>query len=261
MLPPLFISHGSPMHALEPGAIGKAWSALGRSLPRPKAILVASAHWETRTPTLTGSARPETIYDFYGFPEPLYRLKYPAPGSLDLANHAAELLGGQGLPAALSPSRGLDHGAWSILLHIYPEADIPVVQLSLQTGRGTRHHYDMGAALAPLADEGVLLVGSGQMTHNLREWGRNFDGDAAPYVLEFQSWIHERIMARDHDALIDYRRAAPHAVRAHPTEEHFLPIFFSLGAAGTSSTPARLYDAVEGSVLAMDLYTWTEHAV
>lgn len=244
------------MHALEPGAIGRAWSALGKSLPRPRAILVASAHWETRVPTLTGSAHPETIYDFYGFPDPLYRLKYPAPGSLDLANRAAELLGERGLLAAISPARGLDHGCWSILLHIYPDAGIPVVQLSLQTGLGARHHYDLGATLAPLAEEGVLLVGSGQMTHNLREWGRNFDGVAAPYVLEFQSWIHERIMARDHDALVDYRRAAPHAARAHPSEEHFLPIFFTLGAAGVAATPERLYDAVEGSVLAMDMYAF-----
>jgi 4,5-DOPA dioxygenase extradiol len=245
------------MHALEPGPIGAAWSALGKSLPRPKAILIASAHWETRVPTLTGAANPETIYDFYGFPAPLYELKYPAPGSLELANRAAELLGEKSIPAAITPSRGLDHGAWSILLHIFPEADIPVIQLSLQTQRDARHHYQLGAALAPLASEGVLLVGSGQMTHNLREWNRSFDGEPAPYVTAFQSWMHDRIMTRDHEEIIDYRRAAPHAQRAHPSEEHFLPIHFALGAAGPRATPRRHYQAVEGSVLAMDFYTWT----
>ncbi len=245
------------MHALEPGAVGAAWRALAQALPRPRAILVVSAHWDSDRPALTGVAHPQTIYDFYGFPDPLYHLRYPAPGSADLAGRARSLLAGAGIAAAIDDRRGLDHGAWSILLHMFPSADIPVVQLSLQTALGPRHHYQLGAALAPLAAEGVLLIGSGQMTHNLREWGRSLDDSAAPYVIEFQAWVHDRIMARDHDAVIAYVRSAPHAVRAHPSDEHFMPLFFTLGAAGPGALPLRTYDAVEGSVLAMDVYTFT----
>jgi len=255
--PPLFISHGSPMHALDPGAVGSAWRGLAQSLARPRAILVVSAHWDTETPLLTAMDNPETIHDFYGFPEPLYRLRYPAPGSADLARRAQERLAAEGIPAALEIRRGLDHGAWSILLQMYPKAEIPVIQLSLQTALGPRHHYQVGRALAPLAAEGVLLIGSGQMTHNLREWGRNVDGKPAPYVIEFQAWVYDRIMARDHEALLDYLRSAPHAARAHPSDEHFMPLFFTLGAAGQGAQPLRTYDAVEGSVLAMDVYTFT----
>ena len=257
-LPSIFVSHGSPMHALDPGAVGVAWRALAQALPRPRAILAVSAHWDTDQPALTGAANPETIHDFYGFPEPLYRLRYPAPGSGDLAGHARSLLADVGIAAAIDGQRGLDHGAWSILLHMFPAAEIPVVQLSLQTALGPRHHYQVGRALAPLAAEGVLLIGSGQMTHNLREWGRSFDGKPAPYVLEFQAWVYDRIMARDHEAVLDYFRGAPHAARAHPSDEHFMPLFFILGAAGAGARPLRTYDAVEGAVLAMDVYTFTQ---
>ena len=257
MLPSLFISHGSPMHALDPGAVGVAWRSLAQSLKRPKAILVASAHWDTRVPTITAMAQPDTYHDFYGFPEPLYRLRYPAPGSPDLARQAESLLVAGGLPGALEYDRGLDHGVWSILLHMYPEADIPVVQISLQTAQGPAHHYRLGETLAGLANDDVLLIGSGQMTHNLREWNRSVDGLPLPYVTQFQLWVHERIAARDHQALIDYRASAPHAVRAHPSDEHFLPLFFALGAGGSQATPRRTYDAIEGSVLAMDVYTFS----
>ncbi len=259
MLPAIFISHGSPMHALEPGDVGKAWRALADSLPRPRAILVASAHWDTEQPLITAMPHPETFHDFYGFPEPLYRLRYPAPGSADLAERAKLLLADTGLPSDAEYLRGLDHGVWSILLHMYPKADIPVVQVSLQTHLGPAHHYRLGQALAPLAAEDVLLIGSGQMTHNLREWGRSFGGQPAPYVLEFQEWVHKRIAAHEHDALIAYRETAPHAVRAHPSDEHFLPLFFALGAGGRDAVPLRTYDTVEGSVLAMDVYTFTSN--
>lgn len=257
MLPSIFVSHGSPMHALDPGTLGAAWRGLSQSLPRPKAILVASAHWDTESPMLTAMANPPTYHDFYGFPEPLYRLRYPAPGSPDLAERAGSLLSAAGFPADFENRRGLDHGVWSILLHMYPEADIPVVQVSLQTELGPAHHYRLGQALAPLAADEVLLIGSGQMTHNLREWGRNFDGQPAPYVEEFQAWVHDRIVAREHEALMNYRDSAPHAVRSHPSDEHFLPLFFALGAGGEQATPLRTYNAIEGSVLAMDLYTFT----
>ncbi|MSQ21674.1 MAG: dioxygenase [Betaproteobacteria bacterium] len=259
MLPSIFISHGSPMHALDPGAVGAAWRGLAAALPRPKAILVASAHWDTQSPMLTAMPNPDTFHDFYGFPEPLYRLRYPAPGSAELARQASLLLADEGIPTALENRRGLDHGVWSILLHMYPQANIPVVQVSLQTELGPAHHYRLGQALAPLAADQVLLIGSGQMTHNLREWGRNFDGQPAPYVVEFQAWVHERIVAREHHALMNYRDSAPHAVRAHPSDEHFLPLFFALGAGGNGAEPMRTYDAIEGSVLAMDVYTFTRN--
>lgn len=254
-LPVVFVSHGSPMHALEAGAAGEAWAALGRELPRPRAILIVSAHWETDAPALTGAAQPETIHDFYGFPEPLYRIRYPAPGAPELAERAAALLEGAGFPARVDPARGLDHGAWSPLLHAYPDADVPVVQLSLQSARGTRHQLAVGRALAPLAAEGVLLVGSGHMTHNLRDWVRGAaEVPPAPYALEFQAWIAARIAARDLEALADYRSRAPHALRAHPTEEHFLPLFFALGAAAPGGPSERLYDGIEGGALAMDAW-------
>lgn len=258
-LPIVFVSHGSPMHALEAGATatGRAWAALGGRLPRPRAILVASAHWETDRPTLTGSERPETIHDFYGFPQPLYEIRYPAAGAPEVAERARELLQGAGFEASVDPRRGLDHGAWSPLLYVYPRADVPVVQVSVQTALGPRHHLALGAALAPLAREGVLVVGSGHLTHNLRELRSVRDtgvGHAEPYVAEFQEWVRQCIEAHDHDRLADYRKLSPAGVRAHPSEEHFLPLFVALGAAGNRARAERFVEHVEGRVLAMDAY-------
>jgi 4,5-DOPA dioxygenase extradiol len=257
-LPTLFLSHGSPMHALDAGAAGKAWAQLGRTLPRPRALLIASAHWETNLPMLTGSPKPETIHDFSGFPEPLYRIRYAAPGEPDLAASALDRLKEAGFTAAIEGCRGLDHGAWAPLLHMYPEADVPVVQVSIQTQLGARHHLALGRALAPLAADGVLLVGSGHMTHNLRD--RRPDG-APPlaYAREFQTWTDACIGNRDLDALADYRSRAPHGARAHPTEEHFLPLFFALGAAGPDYRAERLHDAIESGALAMDAYRFAPH--
>ena len=256
-LPPVFLSHGSPMHALEAGAAGRAWRALGERLGRPRAILIASAHWETARPALTGAPRPETIHDFHGFPPALYALRYPAPGAPDIAARARGLLAAAGFDAAVDPARGLDHGAWTPLLYAYPKADVPVLQVSLQTALGPRHHLALGAALAPLADEGVLLLGSGHLTHNLRELRSALATDvgaAAPYVSEFQEWVRALIEAHDYDRLADYRRLSSAGVRAHPTEEHFLPLFFALGAAGPAARAERLLDQVEGGVMAMDAY-------
>jgi len=250
-LPTVFLSHGSPMHALEPGAAGDVWSGLARALPRPRALLIVSAHWETDEPTLTGSARPGTIHDFSGFPEPLYRIRYPAPGAPDLAERTLALLKEAGFTAAIDGRRGLDHGAWSPLLYMYPQADVPVVQLSLQTGLGPRHHLALGEALRPLAGEGILLLGSGHMTHNLRDRARPEEG---AYAHEFQAWVNEKIERQDLETLSDYRSAAPHGVRAHPTEEHFLPLFFALGAAAGGFRAERLYDGIDSGVLAMDAY-------
>ena len=256
-LPSVFISHGSPMHALEPGAAGEAWKALGRRLPRPRAILIASAHWETSLPMLTGNPKPETIHDFYNFPEPLYRLRYPAPGAAALAQRAQGLLREAGFPAAIDGCRGLDHGAWAPLLYACPDAEVPVSQISVQPALGPRHHLSVGKALRPLSQEGVLIVGSGHMTHNLRDWARG-GGKPEPYAREFADWVNERLLAHDFEALIDYRSRAPSGVRAHPTDEHFLPLFFALGAAPEDARPERIYEAIDAGVLAMDAYVFDQ---
>ena len=255
MLPTVFISHGSPMHALQPGAAGEAWGALGRRVGRPRAIVIASAHWETNVPMLTGSTKPETIHDFYNFPEPLYRLRYPAPGAPDVAQRAQALLREGGIAAGVDGSRGLDHGAWAPLLYMYPDADVPVVQISVQPELGPRQHVELGRALRPLKDENILLIGSGHLTHNLRDWSRG-RGEPQAYAKEFQAWVFEKLNTKDLDSLVDYRSASPHGVRAHPTDEHFLPFFFAVGAAAEDARPERVYDAIEAGVLAMDAYVF-----
>jgi 4,5-DOPA dioxygenase extradiol len=254
-LPSIFISHGSPMHALEPGAAGEAWKALGRRFPKPKAILIASAHWETNMPMLTGSDRPETIHDFYNFPEPLYRLQYPAEGSPSLAQRAQSLLRNAGFTAAIDGCRGLDHGAWAPLLYAYPDADVPVVELSVQPPLGPGHHLAMGRALRNLSDEGVLIVGSGHLTHNLRDFMRGA-AKPEPYAREFQKWVKGKIEKNDLESLANYRSSSPDGVRAHPTDEHFLPLFVALGAAPDNAKPERVFDAIENGVLAMDAYVF-----
>ncbi|HEY7239391.1 MAG TPA: class III extradiol ring-cleavage dioxygenase [Burkholderiales bacterium] len=251
--PSVFLSHGSPMHALQPGPAGEAWNALGRRLARPRAILISSAHWETELPMLTGATKPQTIHDFYNFPEPLYRLRYPAPGAPELAQRAAALLREAGFGASIDGTRGLDHGAWAPLLYAYPDADVPVVQISVQPALGPRHHFNLGKAVRPLADEGVLIIGSGHLTHNLRDWARG-QGAPALYAREFQDWVKQKLEHGDIDSLVDYRSRSPHGVRAHPTDEHFLPFFFALGAAPKDARPERVYDAIDSGVLAMDAY-------
>jgi len=256
-LPVLFLSHGSPMHAIQPGAVRAVWEGIARDLPRPQAILIASAHWETDLPAVTGAAQPETIHDFYGFPKPLYEIQYPAPGAPGVAEKALGLLNDNKFNASIDPIRGLDHGAWSPLLYMYPKADIPVMQVAVQTALGPRHHIALGRALAPLARDGVLIIGSGHLTHNLRDRVRDDNaGGPAPYAVDFQDWVKQRIDAHALDELADYRRLSPDGVRAHPTDEHFLPLFVALGAAPGNYSAARLYDQVEMGALAMDAYAF-----
>ncbi|MEA3191879.1 MAG: dioxygenase extradiol [Betaproteobacteria bacterium] len=255
LLPSVFVSHGSPMHALQAGPAGEAWKALAQRLPRPRAILISSAHWETNLPMLTGGEKPETIHDFSNFPEALYRLRYPAPGAPELAQRAQALLKDAGFTAGIDGCRGLDHGAWSPLLYMYPKHEIPVVQISVQPALGPRHHVELGASLRKLSDEGVLIIGSGHMTHNLRDWGRGTK-EPQPYAREFQEWVKQKLEHKDIDSLVDYRTRSPHGVRAHPTDEHFLPLFFALGAAAGKSKPERVYDAIDSGVLAMDAYVF-----
>lgn len=254
-LPTLFLSHGSPMHALDAGAAGAAWAALARQLPTPRAVLIASAHWETDVPMLTGAAKLSTIHDFSGFPAPLYQLRYDAPGAPDLAQRAVQLLKDADITAGIDGCRGIDHGAWVPLRFMYPSIDVPVVQLSVQTARGMEHHWRMGRALAPLAGEGVLVIGSGHATHNLADWSRS-GGTELAYARRFADWIAERIAQGDHRAIADYRDAQADGARAHPSEEHFVPLLLAWGAAAEDTKPQRFYQGIEGGALSMDAYAF-----
>jgi len=255
-MPTIFVSHGAPLMALHPGAAGEALRRLGDELPRPQSILVVSAHWETQPPSLSTAEQPETIHDFFGFPELLYRMRYPAPGAGALAHRAARLLQDAGIAANLDPRRGLDHGAWVPLRYLFPDADVPVTQLSIQPQLSALHHYRVGEALRPLTSEGVLIVASGSLTHNLSEF-RQRSEEVIPYVRGFQEWVRNALESHDLCALIDYRKLAPDAVRAHPTDEHFLPLFVALGAAGAGQV-YRYTDEVTFGVIAMDGYVFGE---
>jgi 4,5-DOPA dioxygenase extradiol len=254
-LPTLFVSHGSPMHALAGSDASRAWERLARELPRPRAVLMVSAHWETSLPMLTGARRLQTIHDFGGFPDALHALRYDAPGAPELAQTAAALLKAAGLTAGIDGCRGIDHGAWVPLRWMYPELDVPIVQLSVQPQRGVAHHWPLGAALRSLPDEGVLVIGSGHVTHNLGDWmAVQRQPQPLPYVDRFADWIADRLEAHDVDAIVDYRDRAPEAARAHPSEEHFLPLPVAWAAAGDAPRAERIHRGTEGTALAMDAY-------
>lgn len=252
--PAIFVSHGSPTLPLERGPAVDFLRGLGDALGRPKAILVASAHWDTERPAVSGATKPETIHDFYGFPPELYRLRYPAPGAPEVARRAATLLESRGLPMDIDPGRGLDHGAWTSLYLMYPEADIPVAQISIQSDLGPAHHVRLGEALQPLRDEGVLIMASGGATHNLRELSTQ-RGNPVPqqWTVEFNEWLARALTEGRTDDLVGYRDRAPHAVRNHPTDEHLIPLFVALGAGGAK--PARrLHSSISSGVISMDAY-------
>ena len=254
-LPTLFLSHGSPMHAVSPGDVGDAWAALGRRIAAPKAVLIASAHWETSIPMVTGSPAPETIHDFGGFPKELYEIRYPAPGAPQLAARVVSLLKDAGITAGVDGCRGLDHGAWVPLRWMYPDASIPVVQIAVQPARGTAHHLALGRALADLRDAQVLIIGSGHATHNLRDWmGHRGSSTPMPYAEAFSRWLERKLAEHDERSLLDYRDDAPEAVRAHPTEEHFLPLFVAYGAAGANPSVERVVDGYENGALSRDSF-------
>lgn len=253
LLPTVFVSHGAPTLPWDGGPACEFLRSLAATLPRPRAILCVSAHWETSQPRVTRSHAPETIHDFHGFPPELYTQRYAAPGDAGLCDEVVAMLHHAGFAAAADAQRGLDHGAWIPLMLAYPSADVPVVQLSLQPGLGPEHHLRLGAALAPLRGRGVLVLGSGGATHNLRAvaWG---DVAAPPldYAREFDAWLVARVLEGDAPALVGYRAAGPHAARNHPTAEHYLPLLVALGAAGA---PAAGQVAVPGSVLHRS-FTW-----
>lgn len=255
-LPVLFVSHGSPMFALEAGETGPALTRWGQALrqrhPGLRGVVILSPHWMAHGVEVMAHAQPPTWHDFGGFPPALYRLQYPAPGAPVLAQQVQARLAQAGIAAMLNPERPLDHGAWVPLMHLLPQADVPVVQLALPVDADARAVYALGQALQDLRSQGVLLVGSGSMTHNLREF---FGGErqAASYVVEFSRWVEQQVQAGAIDALLDWQQQAPHALRAHPTDEHFLPLYFALGA-GAGSTPHYLSREVMYGMLAMDAF-------
>lgn len=232
-----FLSHGSPTLSIDDSLDARHFLLSWRSrvLPstRPRAILIVSGHYDTRSPEVTSAPGPmDTIYDFYGFPAPMYRLRYPAPGDPALARRVADLLQTAGFgPVRQNPKRGLDHGAWVPLILMYPDADIPVVQLSLQSHHDAAHHFRMGQALAPLRDEGVLILGSGSATHNLR--ALSFDGRSPPaWATDFDNWLQDAVLARRYDDVVRFYDKAPSAKMAQPTTDHFYPLHVAIGAAG-----------------------------
>jgi 4,5-DOPA dioxygenase extradiol len=256
ILPSVFVSHGAPSLAIEKNDTVEFLRGLGADLGRPRAILCVSAHWATRVPTISSAERPETIYDFGGFPAELYRVRYDAPGAPGLAARAAELLSAAGISSELSSVRGLDHGAWVPLSLMYPERNVPVTQLSVQPGAGASAHFRMGRALAPLRREGVLILATGGATHNLYKLGR---GDVAPdWAARFDEWLDEKIRGGEYEALLDYQRLAPHAELAHPTDEHLLPLFVAAGA-GENDAPGRgLHKGWTHGSLSMAAYAFGE---
>lgn len=255
--PLLFVSHGAPMFAIEPGLAGQHLTELGRELPRPDAIVILSPHWMTRGEIrVTASAAPSTIHDFGGFPDALYQIQYPAPGAPALAARIVEMLQTAGWKSRLDANRGLDHGAWVPLRYLAPDADIPVVQVSMPASLDTREAWKLGQALKPLRDMNILIVASGSLTHNLYEF-RGATPHGAQYVKDFAAWTAKTLASGNLDQLLDYKQYAPSAERAHPTDEHYLPLFIALGAAGDKYETRVLEGGVTYGVLAMDSYLFS----
>ena len=257
LLPTLFISHGSPMFALEPGQAGAALQALGKQLPRPQAIAVISPHWMTRGAAVCTAEKPETIHDFGGFDPRLYSMQYPALGGVKSAQSAMNLLAQAGWNPVATDQWGLDHGTWVPLTYLYPKADIPVFQISLPAGLSTAQALQYGQALQGLRGEGVLIIGTGSLTHNLSEFrgGQDLNAPASTYVTEFAAWVREAALRGDVDALIHTFERAPHAKRAHPTDEHYLPLLVALGASSGHAgrvTTELIDGGVAYGILSMD---------
>ena len=257
MMPTMFVSHGSPMIILQDIPARDFLQGVAAQLPKPRAIAVVSAHWLTRSPAVGRAARPEMIYDFGGFDERLFHQQYPAPGVPELAERIADTIANAGLPVALDPRRGYDHGVWVPLKLMYPGADIPVVPIAVQPHYGPAHHMALGRALAGLRNEGVLVLGSGSFTHDLRRYfGHAEDATAPADVVAFSAWMDAKLVAGDTQALLNYRTQAPFAVQNHPTDEHLLPIFTALGAAGEGAKGTSVHSSTDHGVLRMDAYTF-----
>jgi 4,5-DOPA dioxygenase extradiol len=264
-MPTLFISHGSPMLAVTDSAARRFLADLGGQLPAPTAVIVLSAHYDTPIAQVTAAARPETIHDFGGFPAELYRLRYAAPGSPDLAEIVVARLAAAGLPARLAPTRGLDHGAWIPLSLMFPRADVPVLQVSIDSGRSPEHHFALGRALRALRDGGALILGSGGATHNLALYaharGRNDESAPPEWVEAFNEWTAGAIAARRFDDLLRYSEHAPYAAQNHPTPDHYLPLFATLGAAYDDEQGVRIHSSYDRGLLSLDAYAFGLAAV
>ncbi len=252
----LFVPHGAPTFALNPGAAGAALAHEAQAFESPRAIVVLSPHWETALPTVGTGTQLETIYDFAGFDSRLYDIRYPATGCPEVAKLVVAALQTQGFDVREDPARGLDHGAWVPLRHMFPDADVPVIPLSVQTHGGPAHAYRIGQALSTLAQSRVLVLASGNVTHNLRDYGsaRMSGGQTPAYVHTFADWVYAHMVAHDVDTLLDYRRTSADGARAHPSEDHFLPLFTALGAAGPEAQPQAFFRGVSDYVIAMDGY-------
>ncbi len=260
-MPVVFVSHGAPDALLKAQDAVDCWRGIGQQISPPSAILVISAHWEARQPTASLSGAPETLHDFSGFSPALYRIQYPAPGAPALAERAVSLLSSAGVAADLHPSRGLDHGAWVPLSAMYPQANVPVTQLALARNAGAAAHFTLGQALAPLRDEGVLILASGAITHNFDwlDWHADGDHTPLPQARLFTEWVADHLAAQDVPAMLAYR-SAPYGAEAHPSEEHFLPLFVALGAA-SGDTPQRYQPRFTYGGMAMDAYLWRDRQV
>jgi 4,5-DOPA dioxygenase extradiol len=249
-MPVLFVGHGNPMNAITSNVYTKAWAEMGRTMPRPKAILAVSAHWYLPETAVTINAKPETIHDFGGFPQELYQVQYHAPGSPELAQHVKDALAP--LDVKLDGNWGLDHGTWSVLKHMYPEADIPVVQLSIHEMKPPQYHYDIGKKLASLREEGVLIVGSGNLVHNLHAyaWGR----DAAPpydWAIRFETRVKELLLAGDAAGLVEFKKMGRDAILSIPTPDHYLPFLYVVGARRDKENISFPVEGIDGGSVSM----------
>ena len=252
--PALFISHGSPMMAVQQSATSDFFASLGQTLSKPRAIVVFSAHFdEAHDIVITSGDAPHTIHDFYNFPKPLYEIQYPAPGDPKLANTISEYFYKAGIKTVQSADQGWDHGVWIPLRLMYPAANIPIVQVSINTRLGAQAMYKYGQLLAPLRSDNVLIIGSGGISHNLREI---FKSPATPnrvqMVNEFTHWVEQTLLAHDTPALLNYLTQAPHVLFNHPTQEHFLPLFAAMGTGGTQVE--KIFSDIEMDILALDAY-------
>ncbi|HIK19244.1 MAG TPA: dioxygenase [Leptolyngbyaceae cyanobacterium M33_DOE_097] len=257
-LPAIFVSHGAPDLLLHETPSRAFLKQLGQHLEPPRAILIISAHWLTQVPTVSTAAQVTTIHDFWGFPAELYAMHYIAPGAPELATQVKTLLATAGFETATHPSRGLDHGAWEPLVLMYPEAGIPVMQLSLQPAQGTHYHYRLGQAIAPLRQAGVLILASGSATHNLRAFGAySLNAKPPDWAKQFDDWLATAIAQNDVDALLDYRSQAPYAVQNHPSDEHLLPLFVALGAGGEAPRGTELHRSFTYGAFSMAAYAFS----
>jgi 4,5-DOPA dioxygenase extradiol len=252
--PAIFVSHGAPSMIIEDCPTRDFLRQLGKEIGRPKAIVAVSAHWTTAEPRVTMHPQPSTLYDFSGFAEELYSLTYPAPGDPVLAKQVLTLLKSRGIAGEKDMSRGYDHGTWAPLMLMYPEADIPVIQLSVQPHQGPDYHVALGEALQPLRDDGILVLASGSATHNLRDYfGRSLKSPPPGYVQEFAEWLENSVSNGDRDELLDYINKGPHALENHPTPEHFLPLFVAMAGADKGSV---LHNAYTYGVISMMALSW-----